>query len=162
MTARVYWINSQLAIVPRPRGGDSLDNEMLALREVGIDLVVSLLETDEAAELGLQEESDAASESGLSFIRFPIPDGGVPQSAGEFKELLSRLEDKLAAGKRTGVHCKANIGRSSIVTVSLLVRSGVPHDVAWRQVENARGYIVPDTDEQKAWVNRNIRARTDE
>ena len=135
---------------------------MLALREAGIDLLVSMLETDEAAELGLQEESDAAGESGLSFIRFPIPDGGVPQSAGEFKELLSRLEDKLAAGKRTGVHCRACIGRSSVVTVSLLVRSGVPHDAAWKQVENARGYIVPDTDEQKACVNRNIRARTDE
>lgn len=39
-----YWVTTQLAIVPRPRGDDWLDDEMVALREAGIDVVVSMLE----------------------------------------------------------------------------------------------------------------------
>jgi protein-tyrosine phosphatase len=158
MIARPYWITAQLAIVPRPQGEDWLDNEMLALRAAGIDIVVSLLEMDEAAELGLQQESDAAHQAGLSFIRFPIPDHRVPPNLEEFNTFLSGLEQHLATDKRIGIHCQACIGRSSVVAVSLLVRSGVPHEAAWNQVTNARGYLVPDTDEQMAWVNLNIRA----
>jgi protein-tyrosine phosphatase len=158
MIARPYWINTQLAIVLRPRGDDWLDNEMLALRAAGIDVVVSLLEMEEAAKLGLQQESDAAGEAGLSFVRFSIPDHRVPLNLEEFNKFLSGLERHLSTGKRIGIHCQACIGRSSVVAVSLLIRSGVPHEAAWNQVTNARGYLVPDTDDQMKWVNLNIRA----
>ena len=65
MIARPYWINSQLAIVPRPQGGELLDEEMLALREAGIDVVVSMLETREALDLGLATEVAAANHAGI-------------------------------------------------------------------------------------------------
>jgi protein-tyrosine phosphatase len=158
MIARPYWITDQIAIVPRPQGEDLLDNEMLALREARIELVVSLLEKDEAAALGLQQESEAADEAGISFVRFPVPDHKIPTNLEEFNNFLSGLEQHLSAGIKIGVHCQACIGRSSVVTVSLLIRSGVPHEDAWAQVTNARGCMVPDTDEQWNWVNRNIKA----
>lgn len=160
MIARVYWITTQLAIVPRPQGGDGLDHEMLALRDAHVDVVVSLLGAGEATELGLQQEADAAHQAGVSFIRFAMPDRMVPPNLSEFLSFLSELEQRLAAGKRIGVHCRACIGRSSVVAASLLIRSGVAHEAAWTQVTNARGCIVPDTDEQLTWVNRNIRAKT--
>jgi protein-tyrosine phosphatase len=158
MIARPYWITDQLAIVPRPRGEDWLDSEMVALREAGIDLVVSLLEKDETAELGLQQESTSADQAGISFVRFPIPDRSVPPNLDEFEDFIATLERQLSAGKRIGIHCRACIGRSSVVAVSLLVRSGISHEDAWTQVTNARGCMVPDTDEQWNWVNRNIKA----
>ena len=37
----------RLAIVPRPRGGDWLEDEVRAWREAGVDIVVSALEADE-------------------------------------------------------------------------------------------------------------------
>ena len=43
----------RLAIVPRPRGGEWLDDDVRALKEQGFDLVVSLLTPDEAIDLGL-------------------------------------------------------------------------------------------------------------
>ena len=64
MIATPYWITNQLAIVPRPRGGDWLEDEMDALREAGIDVVVSMLQENEASELGLQSEGEAARRSG--------------------------------------------------------------------------------------------------
>ena len=53
MGTKVYWIagpwQGRLGIVPRPRGADWLDDETRAWRDVGIDMVVSLLEPAEEA-----------------------------------------------------------------------------------------------------------------
>ncbi len=158
MIARPYWINGAIAIVPRPRGGDWLDDEMVALREAGVDVVASMLEAPEAAELGLTREDSAAHTAGLIFVNFAIPDRNVPQNIGLFSDFLSEIEKLLANGKRVGIHCRACIGRAAVVAASLLVRSGVPPSEVWHQIEVARGFPVPDTSEQREWVNRNIKA----
>jgi hypothetical protein len=159
MIASPYWINPKLAIVPRPRGGDWLDDEMVALRESGIDVVVSMLEESEAAEVGLEREGAAARSAGLTFVNFAIPDRSVPTNVQQFEEFLNGLEQHLASGKRVGVHCRACIGRASVTTASLVIRSGIPVDEAWRQIESARGFTVPDTREQREWVDRQMRPK---
>jgi protein-tyrosine phosphatase len=151
------WITPQLAIIPRPVGEDSLADEMQALREANIDVVVSLLENHEAVELGLKKERRVAEHAGMVFVNFPIVDHGVPKSTELFLKFLSHLEHHLANGKRIGVHCRACIGRSSVVTASLLVRSGIPLYEAWTTIAIARQYPVPDTADQAAWVSQNIR-----
>ena len=158
MVAQPYWINSQLAIVPRPRGGEWLEDEMIALREAGIDVVVSMLENVEAAELGLEREDAAAQSAGLNFVSFPIHDRSVPASREKFEELLSELDSQIKNKKRIGIHCRTCIGRASVVSSSLLIRSGMNAREAWRQVEKARGFPVPDTEEQREWVDNNIRS----
>jgi protein-tyrosine phosphatase len=152
-----YWINPQIAIVPRPKGEQALEEEMKALREAGVDVVASMLEENEATQLGLQHERSAAKRANIDFLNFPIPVLGVPLQPADFAEFLRRLEEYMAAGKRVGIHCHACIGRSSVVATSLLIRSGVSSDEAWTQVQIARGTTVPDTQEQRAWVNNNIR-----
>ena len=157
MIAHPYWINSRLAIIPRPLGENWVFGEMLALRQAGIDIVVSMLEDFEAAELGLRQERDAAQYAGISFVSFPIPDASVPPDLEAFLEFLSRLEQQLESGKRVGVHCRGCIGRSGVVTASLLIRAGILPIEAWAAISRARGYPVPDTEEQKAWVNHHIK-----
>jgi protein-tyrosine phosphatase len=159
MKVTPYWINPQLAIVPRPRGGDWLDDEMVALREAGIDVVVSMLEEDEAAELGLREEGTAAQRAGLVFVNFAIPDRSVPSDRRLFNGFLENLEGQIFQSKRVGVHCRACIGRASVTTASLLLRSGVSTADVWLQIATARGCWVPDTDEQREWVERHARAK---
>jgi hypothetical protein len=159
MVASPYWITAKLAILPRPRGGDWLDDEMVALREAGIDVVVSMLEETEAAEVGLEREGAAARGAGLQFVNFAIPDRSVPVNVQQFEAFLSGLEQELSAGKRVGVHCRACIGRASVTTASLLIRSGIPAAEAWRQVASARGFPVPDTREQREWVDRHMRPK---
>ena len=111
MIARPYWITSQLAIVRRPQGGELLDDEMLALQEAGIDVVVSILEEEESRRAGLEREAFAAQAKGLKFLNFAVPDGGVPLDTTSFTEFLKDLESLLAHGKRIGIHCRASIGR---------------------------------------------------
>jgi protein-tyrosine phosphatase len=156
MIAQPYWITSRLAIVPRPRGEEWLDDEMLALQEAGIDVLVSMLQADEARELGLGREASSAREIGLTFLNFPVPDVGVPLDASSFARFLEELEHLIASGRSVGVHCRACIGRASITSASLLIRSGVPPEDAWRQISATRGCSVPDTIEQRDWVDRHM------
>ena len=157
MIAPPYWINDQLAIVLRPWGDDYLDNEMLALRAAGIDIVVSMLQKDEARDLGLAEEEISANRAGLLFANFAIPDGGVPLDKQSFQEFLATLENHLANGKRIAIHCRGSIGRAPLTTASLLIRSGIPPERAWAHIATSRDCPVPDTEEQRAWVDRHMR-----
>jgi protein-tyrosine phosphatase len=157
MVAQPYWINKQLAIVQRPRGGKSLDDEIKALRKSGVDIVVSMLEESEAAELGLDDEEGAAGRAGMQFINFAITDRSVPSNIERFETFLFGLAQQIERGKRVGIHCRACIGRSSVAAASLLIRTGTPVELAWEQIENARGCPVPDTREQREWVDRNMK-----
>src|SRR5262249_18510247 len=78
MAAKVFGITGpwrgRLGIVPRPRGAEWLDDETRSWREAGIDVVVSLLEPAEEAEIALAGESASSAVSGLEFRSFPIPD----------------------------------------------------------------------------------------
>ena len=57
-----------MGILLRPRGGDWLADETAAWREAGVDVVVSLLEPEEAAELMLADEAAAVASSGIALV----------------------------------------------------------------------------------------------
>ena len=157
MTVQPYWITPRIAIIPRPRGRDWLPLEMEAAAAAGVNIVVSLLPEDEAEELGLAREEEAATQAGIGFFNSPIQDRGVPGDVAKFEALLESVAGLVASGKRVGMHCRACIGRSSVLAASLLIRSGVLAATAWKKIEAARQFPVPDTKEQREWVDTNIR-----
>ena len=156
MRTDVYWIPGpwpgRLGILPRPRGGDWLRDEVHGWREAGVEVVASLLMPEEIAELGLQDEAARCREEGLNFRTFPIPDREVPESRARAVELIRELEQALRSGKSVAVHCRQGIGRSGLIAASLLVAAGANSDDAFRSVEQARGAPVPDTPAQREWV----------
>ncbi|HVB36074.1 MAG TPA: dual specificity protein phosphatase family protein [Candidatus Acidoferrales bacterium] len=150
-----YWIKTEgvrLAIVPRPRGQDWLPDDIAFLRRAGVDLVVSALTAVEAEELGLVEESRYCRSNGLEFLSFPIEDRSVPVSFSEFNDLLDSVTESLRKGKAAAVHCRAGIGRSSMIVAAALIRNGLSADAAFNAIEESRGCPVPDTPEQRQWV----------
>ena len=158
MIARPYWITAPLAIVPWPKGEDRLDDEMLALREAGVDVVVSMLEKNAARMLGLEREAISDELASLGFVNFPTPDRGTPLERATFENFLENIEYLPANGKRVGIHCRASIGRSFVTAAGLLIRSGVPAEDAWLQISISRDCLVPDTKDQREWVDRHITA----
>ena len=70
-----------LAIMPRPRSGDWLEDEIDDWEATGIKTVVSLLEPHEVTDLGLGAEAELCASRGVRFISFPIADRGTPSSA---------------------------------------------------------------------------------
>ena|SRR5216683_7676999 len=160
----IYWVReipeTNFALMPRPRGGEWLAEEILGWHAEGIRTVVSLLERDEAVELGLGDEESLCSAAGLGFISFPIPDRGVPGARADFAELVNMLAERLRTGDSVAVHCRAGIGRSGLVSACVLGVLGVAPEPAFAMLSRARGVAVPDTDEQAAWVREFMRGQT--
>jgi protein-tyrosine phosphatase len=140
-----------LSVVPRPRGGDWLEGETGGWRRDGIDVVVSLLD--------LLNESDAAETNGIHFISFPIPDRGVPASTPAALALLAEIAGALDRGKNVAVHCRQSIGRAGLIAAGVLVASGTIPEQAIETVSSARGLPIPETSEQREWVER-LRSQT--
>ena len=154
----VWWIsegqNPRVAIVARPRGDDWLEDDLAGLRHAGIDVLVSLLRDDEAEELGLAEEGAIARRVGMRFISYPVPDRCTPQDEAGFGRLVAELADLVKAGRRVGAHCRGCIGRSTVLTASMLIALGMDAEEALLRIEAARECYVPDTQAQRDWILR--------
>jgi protein-tyrosine phosphatase len=155
MQAELYWVDGpwpgRLAVAPRPRGGDWLEDEVRSWKELGIDIMVSLLTNDESDELGLLDESRLCSEAGIEFRSLPVRDMGVP-TPGSFDDAARSLCRDLQAGKKLVVHCRQGIGRSGLLAAGALIEAGANAESAMASLTAARGVTVPETDEQRRWL----------
>ena len=163
MRTELYWIAGpwpgRLAIMPRPRGADWLEDEIQSWRHAGVDVVVSLLTRDEQTELNLPDEEALCRANGIELVSFPIVDRGIPSSVELFSEQVIKLTDQLASGKNVAVHCRQGIGRAALVASCLLVLSGLESIMPMEQVGAARGCSVPETPEQRRWITDFARSR---
>ncbi|MBV8115788.1 MAG: dual specificity protein phosphatase family protein [Silvibacterium sp.] len=152
----IYWIRHddlrRLAIVARPRGDDWLEDDLANLKRGGIDVLISLLTPDEAADLGLRDEAVLAESIGLQFISYPISDRTTPTYEESFRRLAMQLAQLAKAGKRIGAHCCGCIGRSTVLIAAILIQVGIEPAEAIGLIEHARGCVVPDTPEQLQWI----------
>ena len=141
--SRLHWIElpavGRIAISARPRADDWLET-------------VSLLERDEVSELGLQREAELCRASGIEFLSFPIPDRGVPENGPDVLQIASSIASGIACGRAVAIHCRAGIGRSSMIAACALICSGIEASEALARIKTARGLTVPDTDEQRDWI----------
>jgi protein-tyrosine phosphatase len=87
-------------------------------------------------------------------VSLPIEDRAVPPSLPAIRELVHRIRGWLEQGRAVVAHCRSGIGRSTVLAACVLVTSGVSATSALDQIETARGCPVPDTAEQRAWVER--------
>ena len=156
MRSDIHWIDGnskgRLAIMARPRSGDWLEDEIVGWKQAGIDTVVCLLERDETIELGLQDEAALCHRHAMKFIAFPIVDRGVPDSMRDTQVLAQDLASNVEGGEAAAVHCRAGIGRSSLIAACALVCMGRDVDAAFSMIAKARGLPVPDTEVQREWV----------
>jgi protein tyrosine phosphatase (PTP) superfamily phosphohydrolase (DUF442 family) len=154
----LFWIQTpgpgRLAVMPRPRGGTWLDDEIRAMKDDGIDILVSLLTPQEEALLGLEREGDTARRHGLTFHAHPVWDRGIPRDPAPTWALARELAGHHAKGRSIVAHCRMGIGRSPLILASILVLRGRAPDDAWEAIGAARGCIVPDTEEQRDWLAR--------
>jgi protein-tyrosine phosphatase len=156
MRAEICWVteiySARLATMPKPRGGDRLEDEIISLRGMGVAVLVSLLTDDEIIEVSLADEALHCANNRIEFLRFPIPDHSVPPLNEKTAGFIHELRERLAAGKSIAIHCRAGLGRSSMIAACVMVLAGIDPKSVFDLIGAARGFTVPDTQEQRDLV----------
>jgi protein-tyrosine phosphatase len=143
----------RLAVCLRPRSGTWLEDDILALREAGHDILVSALTPEEIVSLELGPVPEACSRHGLEFVNVPVGNLQVPNPHVLLPHVQS-WHGHLSAGRGVAIHCWASVGRSPTLAAATLAFAGVPVEEAWARIERSRGRQVPDTLEQRRWVEQ--------
>ena len=115
--------------------------------------VVSLLEPQEAATVGLSEQPRVCADLGLTFLNHPIRDMHLPEPFA-FATFAKDIAHSIRGSDHVAVHCHASIGRSGMLTCAVLGHFGYTSDTALAHVTHKRGVTVPDTAEQTAFIHR--------
>jgi protein-tyrosine phosphatase len=157
MTTKTYWIDTfessaKIGIMPRPRGGDWLEDEIKNLENNKVGVLVSLLEQDEIYELELDDEEKYCLENKIEFINFPIKDRSIPKNNEKVERLIELLTVRIKSGNSVMVHCRMGIGRSTIIAATVLLNFGRTTKSIIDKISEVRGLKVPDTEEQLKWL----------
>lgn len=164
MIAEVFWTNEKypghLALVPRPRGGEWLEDEAAAWKAAGLDVIVSMLDRAETRAFELEREAEFCTTNGIEFISFPVADRSVPELNQSFWQLTEKLRGSLLKDKNVGIHCRQSIGRAPLLAAVLMTLFGIEPKEAFRQLSIARGVEVPETAEQKKWLEKLVKEST--
>jgi protein-tyrosine phosphatase len=157
MRKELYWLDElwpgKLAMSARPRGGDWLKDDIGKWKAAGIDAVLSLLTSDEETEMDLRDEAVEVGRQQMEFRSFPIADRQIPRSEAKWAEEIERVSRTLSTSKNVLVHCRQGIGRSGLAAACLLVKKGMSPGAAVEAVSAARGLSVPETTEQREWID---------
>lgn len=151
--AHIYWVatpsKGRLAVVGRPRSPGAFAE----LKAAGIDVLVSLLEPEEAAAVGLAGEAAFCADAGMHFLTVPITDHGTPASIARVEAAIAAIQPLLGAGQGIGAHCYAGLGRSPLMIAALLVANGMTAREAIARVSAGRGRAVPEMASQHQWLS---------
>jgi hypothetical protein len=130
-----------------------LASDLDVIRAWKPDLAIALLEDHEFPRLGIPRFRQEIAESGLPWEFAPIVDGGTPDAEFEraWRELGPRARNILRAGGRVLIHCRAGLGRTGLLTATLLVELGAEPETAIADVRRAREGTI-ENDAQMAYV----------
>ncbi|MBM5810956.1 MAG: hypothetical protein FJ191_03165 [Gammaproteobacteria bacterium] len=162
-----YWVDPGRLLAGEYPGSASEEGSRARLRrllEAGIDCFIDLTEPGELEAYDGLLPGPYARDA-VQYLRRPLPDHGVPESPARIETILDDIDAELAQARRIYVHCRAGIGRTSLVVGCWLARGGLGGDAAlerlnelWRaSARSATWPAVPETDAQVAFV-RDFRA----
>ena len=158
MKTQVFWTKEKypgrIALVPRPRGGEWLEDEAAAWSIAGIDVIVSMLEAEEIESFDLEREGEFSQSNGIEFISLQVKDRSIPKVDESFLRVIEQLKTLLLNGKNIGIHCRQSVGRAPLLAAVLMISFGINPTEAFRQLSVVRGVEVPETDEQRKWAKR--------
>lgn len=160
-----YWVVPGRLLVGEYPGSASRASAMDRLRRFTDAGVTCFIDLTELAELpGYEPLLPMQTQDGrrIEYLREPIPDHGVPANPEDMHQAVATLDGALQAGHVVYLHCRAGIGRSALVAgcwlAGQLGPQGDPIAILrerWRQCAKSAAWpVVPETDEQEAYVRR--------
>ncbi len=134
-------VPDQLAGMGHPGRTNPLDEDLAALHELGIVLLVSLTES------AIPSETAAAHE--IEVIHIPVPDMTAP-SMEQLHQFTSKAFESVGTRPLT-VHCEAGMGRTGTFLAAWFVAQGMGADDAIAEIRRLRPGSI-ETEEQEQAV----------
>lgn len=157
-----YWVEPGRILAgeyPAGNGEEATLERVQRLLAAGVDCFIDLTEP---GELDPYEEflPGPYARDPVIYLRKPIRDHGLPESAEQMQEILDELEAALAEGRCIYLHCRAGIGRTNLVAGCWFASSGEGGEAAlarlnerWRGSPRSESWpTVPETEAQSDFV----------
>jgi protein-tyrosine phosphatase len=125
--------------------------DLARLREIGVGILVLLVEDHELARWGDPELVAHAAAAGIEVVRLPIPDGGAPKTVDDVRAPLAAIRRARHGGDAV-VACMGGIGRSGMLAACALVDAGVSPNRAIAHLRQVRHPSAVETRVQEAFV----------
>lgn len=132
------------------RTGDLAD-EIAALKAIGVDLVLSLMQDNEYPDLAAFIE--AMSLNHVEWMRVPLVPGGGPIDGHEWSSIRAMLVEHILNGGFVAIHCWGGLGRTGVVAADLLMAFGFDAAEAISHVRKVRPGTI-ESEEQELWIKR--------
>ncbi|HEY5559970.1 MAG TPA: ADP-ribosylglycohydrolase family protein [Steroidobacteraceae bacterium] len=157
-----YWVEPDRILAGEHPAGGSKEATLDRLRRLLAAGINCFIDLTEPGELDSYEKflPGPAARDPVTYLRKPIRDHGLPESAEQMQEILDALSAGLAEGGRIYLHCRAGIGRTNLVAGCWFASSGEGGDAAlarlnarWRSSARSRSWpTVPETEAQNDYV----------
>lgn len=157
-----YWVEPGRILAgeyPAAGSEEATLDRLRRLLAAGIDCFIDLTEP---GELDSYEEflPGPYARDPVVYLRKPIRDHGLPESAEQMQEILDELDAALAEGRCIYLHCRAGIGRTNLVAGCWFANAGVGGDAAlvrlnerWQSSARSQSWpTVPETEAQSDYV----------
>lgn len=118
------------------------------IKSIDVTHIISLLPESQR----LQDAEEAIKKEGMVLTHFPMEDHQPPVSIAFVQEVIEHIDRLVSIGASVYVHCWASLGRAPTIVACYLLKRGRPLDDVKESLEEARGQIVPETEEQRAFV----------
>ena len=123
------------------------------LFDQGINLVISLTPEDERSALGVADMPERIQTAGMDWIEAPVVNFGTPDEDGmqPFQAMIDEASSRLQSGQKVLIHCRGGTGRAGKAAAIILMRGGMPADLAISTLRDHRAGCV-QTPEQEEFV----------
>ncbi|HZF48479.1 MAG TPA: dual specificity protein phosphatase family protein [Polyangiaceae bacterium] len=134
-------IDKQVAGMPRPGAKRPLDQDLLFLRDQGVDALVSLTEKP--------VDPEALGRHGIEALHIPVPDFQAPTQA-QLDQYVNAVQGWVGASRQVGTHCAAGLGRTGTFLAALFVARGMDADAAIAEVRRLRPGSIETKEQEQA------------
>jgi len=111
---------------PNGRHDRDLAADIERLRAVHrVDALLLLVDDGELATMRIADLPAAAATAGITVLRHPIPDFGVPKDTAAFAATIDDVLTRVRTGERVLVACFGGFGRTGTVTACALRAAGL-------------------------------------
>jgi protein-tyrosine phosphatase len=133
-----------------------LETDLNRLKELGVTTLVPFLTDDELKRLKIPNLILAATMLGFTVLRFPFPDGGIPENMKGAVQFVKDVIERYQQGERLLMHCNGGLGRAG--TMAACIRMALKLDAdpksAIASIRKLRGERAIETWQQEQFVAR--------